>query len=179
MAARVGMVYIVDQIRLMISDPIDGSVYYTDDQIQGALDDNREDVDGYPLTARFGGTEHVASVGWWEDGVLLTDEDGNTLTQDSENLRRGTWTFSPAHTGDIGLTGSNYDIYGAAADLLEIWAGALVGEVEEWSADGMSVKRATTARLKALAQSYRVKARGLADSGVSIATLVRRDTWAV
>lgn len=179
MAARVSMTDIIAQVRLMISDPSGGSAHYTDEQIQGALDDNRDDVEEYALTARLGGTEHVAGVGWWEDGVLLTDEDGNTLTQDSENLRRGSWTFSPAFDGDVLLSGSNYDLYAASADLLDMWEASLTQDVDEWSADGMSVKRTTTAKMRALAASYRTKARGLADSGISVARIVRTDTWAV
>lgn len=179
MAARTSMAYIIEQVRLMISDPSGVSAHYSDEQIQGALDDNREDVDGSALTARLGDTEFVAGVGWWEVGATLADEEGNSLTPSSITERRGAWTFAVAQSTDVLLTGSNYDVYAASADLLDYWVAALVQQVDEWSADGMSVKRSAVAKMQALAASYRSKARGLADSGIMSARLVRTDAWAV
>lgn len=179
MATRAGMAYIIAQVRLMISDPSGGSAHFTDEQIQDALDDNREDVDECVLTARLGGTEHVAPVGWWETGVLLEDESGNVLTPSTGNDRRGVWQFVAPQSTDVLLTGSNYDVYGACADLLGYWMASLTQQIDVWSADEMSIKRTTTEKMRALMDSYRSKARGLTQTGIISAQLVRSDAWAV
>lgn len=179
MAARASMAEIIAQVRLMISDPSGGSAHYSDDQIQGALDDNREDVEEYALTARLGGTQFLAGVGWWEVGAVLTDDEGNVLTPSDANVRRGAWTFAAAQDGTVLLAGSNYDIYAAAADLLDHWLTSIADQVESWTADGMSIKRSTVANMRAISASYRAKARGVTASGLMIGQLVRSDAWAV
>jgi hypothetical protein len=76
MAARTSMDYMIDQVRLMISDPAGVSSRYSDEQIQDALDDNRLDVEDEPLESRMDNTQFLATEGWWEANAVLSDESG-------------------------------------------------------------------------------------------------------
>lgn len=178
MAPRASMAHIIAQVRLMISDPSGASTHYTDEQVQGALDDNCEVADSAPLSVRLGGTLWLAAVGWWEEGAVVHGAAAEALEPDGADLRRGEWAFDTAQADGLTVTGRNYDVYGAAADLLDIWAAAYAQEIASWSADGMSVKRATGPSMRALAASYRAKARGVGDAtGFTVAQMVRTDTW--
>lgn len=175
MAARSSMNYIIDQVRLMVNDPLSVDAHYTDEQIQDALDDNRLDVEGEPLVARLDGTQFVASEGWWEKTAVLSNA-GGVLTPDTSNWRRGAWEFLAAKTEPVTLIGSTYDVYGASADLLEMWASALALDVEQFTADGLTVKRGGRGNLASLAAQYRAKSKGYKNTGgISVASWVRSD----
>lgn len=175
MAARDSMNYIIGQVRLMIGDAESANSHFRDDQIQGALDDHRKDVEAEPLSARLNDTQFVAQDGWWEKVAVLTGA-GGTLTPANSDWRGGRWTFGAAQPEGVTLTGSTFDVYGAAAELLDLWATALALEVEQFTADGLTVRRSGRANLQALATQYRAKSKGYgAASGVQFAQLVRLD----
>lgn len=175
MAARASMVYLIEHVRLMIHDPLDVDAHYTDEQIQGALDDNRLDVEDEPLAARLGATQFVASDGWWERTAVLSDA-GGIIAPDTSDWRRGVWTFLSAQAEPVTLTGSTYDVYGASADLLEMWASALALGIEQFTADGLTVKRGGRSSLATLASQYRSRSKGYKSTGgVSVASWSRPD----
>lgn len=175
MATRSSMDYLIDQVRLMINDPLSVDAHYTDEQVQDALDDNRLDVEDESLVARLGETQFVASEGWWEKSAVLSDESG-VVTPDSSDWRRGAWTFLTAQTEPVTLIGSTYDVYGASADLLEMWSSALALEVEQFTADGLTVKRGGRASLANLAAQYRAKSKGYKRAGgINSVSLMRAD----
>lgn len=175
MAARTSMQYIVDQVRLMISDPAGVSSRYSDEQIQDALDDNRLDVEDEPLESRMDNTQFLATEGWWEANAVLSDESG-TVSPTSSNWRRGAWSFLVAHSSPLTITGSVYDVYGAAADMLDLWVSSMAMEVEQFTADGLTVKRGGRSNLQTLASQYRMRSKGYKNAGgLSVALWVRTD----
>ena len=175
MAARTSMDYMIDQVRLMISDPAGVSSRYSDEQIQDALDDNRLDVEDEPLVSRLGDTQFVAAEGWWEKTAVVSSG-GVPVSPASSNWRRGAWEFLTAQNPPLTLTGSTFDVYGASADLLELWVSSMAMEVEQFTADGLTVKRGGRSNLQTLASQYRMRSKGYKNAGgLSVASWVRTD----
>lgn len=176
---RVGMLEIVDQVRLLIGDPVTDQVF-SNEEIQTVLDAWRTDVfymalTSQPTIAPGGATSYltwVAGVGWWEAFETLTDGSYNVLAAATADRQRGVWTFAASQTTGVKVTGAYYDIYNAAADLTEMWMSKLKLEFD-FSADNAEYKRSQKmTALRALA----IRLRGLgSDGGVRIAQMVRED----
>lgn len=189
---RSTMASLITKVRLFINDPSGGSQQFADGDIQDALDDWRRDVryeqltpaptlsnvggiandPAHPGIADYNWTDYYSAYQWWEQGEVLSDGHFITLTPASSDELQGHWTFALAVPGQyppVFATGRVYDLYAAAADLLDMWMAALLTNVD-FSADGQSFKLSQLAMGKEkLACVYR--ARALATS----AKQVRRD----
>lgn len=126
MAVRSTMTDLIARTRRLIGDPAGPSAQFDDQAVQDALDEHRlrvvlEALRPAPsLTGTI--TEYSAAWGDWEGSPALQSTGGVALTPTASDLIAGVWTFA-GHTPACLLTGSTYDRYGAAADLLEAWAG--------------------------------------------------------
>lgn len=176
---RVGMIELVDQVRLLIGDSVDEQAF-SNEEIQSFLDAWRTDVFYMALTAQpsiapGGATSYYvwsAGYGWWEASEILTDGSYNVLSAASADRQRGVWTFAASQTTGVKITGAYYDIYNASADLVDAWAAKVKFEFD-FSADNAEYKRSQKlAALKAL--SGRLRMLG-ASGGVQVAQLVRQD----
>lgn len=159
--ARPSMAQLINLVRDLIGDPAGAKQVFTDDQIERSLDVHRWEFRYLPLkalvTVTSGNTEYLdwySEEQYWEDDVVLHDTDYNTLTPSSSDPMHGRWTFS-VHQPFVLISGKVYDPYGAAADLLEMWAGKVALDFDV-SLDGASMQRSQKQKaLRDLAEHYR------------------------
>jgi hypothetical protein len=172
---------LVTQTRLLIGDPSGAGSVFNDDDLLALLDNNATDVlyeqlQPVPTIQPGGATEYLqwrAAAGWWEANEQLFDAGYNTLTAATVNRQRGIWTFD-AHQPAVLIRGSRYDVYGAAADAVDVWLAKVKLEFD-FAADGADYKRSQKlAGLVALRDSLRSRSGA---GGVVTATQVRTDIW--
>ena len=129
--ARTTMGSLITRVRLLVSDPAGASQVFADDQIQDALDAHRTDVRYLELeaveTLSPTGTQYLAHHdpvygGGWEDDEVLQSGSWATLTPATSDRLVGRWTFAVSTSPPVYVTGKVYDIYAAAADVLDAWA---------------------------------------------------------
>lgn len=98
-------------------------------------------------------------VGDWDTSAVLQDAAGTVLTPATSDLVSGYWTFSTDPGGLVYLTGATYDLYAAAADLLDAWA-AQTKLAYDYSQNGQQfVRSQQTKAILTLAATYRRKRR--------------------
>lgn len=179
--ARSTMAALIAELRGLVAA---GSAEYTlgtanfwdDDQLQLVLDRHYLRVDRAPLTAvptysggtavyqeyRSGYARMEATLG---GTALFIVEDGTGADQGtalwSADYGRGVITFGSNTLGTAYyLSARAYDIYGAAAEVLDMWSARLATEFD-FSAPGHSYKRSQKyAHIKDLARQYRSQALG-------------------
>lgn len=130
MAVRASMAALIARVRTLIYDP--QATAFADQQVQDALDNGwRVEQRFVPLIPRptfepGGGIlylDYYADTPNWEDDILLQDMSYNALTPATAEPIPGHWTFAVQPNGiGVRATGKTYDLYGAAADLLDSWA---------------------------------------------------------
>lgn len=170
MAVRSTMTDLIAAVRDLINDtqPAGSGQVWTDQQVQDRLDRWRTDVWNAPLAPQItmtqGGiydyTDYYANVGNWEADEKLQWVDWRALTPASADRIKGRWTFSVAAPGQLPtvfITGKYYDLYGCAADLLEMWAAkyALAYGFAAPAGGGTFNRQQMFQQLTALAQLYR------------------------
>ena len=161
MAARTGMTSLIQRVRdLTSTDDGDYSIgitaYWTDDQIQAALDRARAFVNDEQLSAVYtvnsGGTaEYLTYESEWRN---LESTTGGTLIHYirtgtgarvgtalfTADYERGRYTFATSTGGSsLYLNARTYDVYAAAADIWRQKA-AHVADRFDFTADGASFK---------------------------------------
>ena len=164
---RTTMVALIGKVRLLINDPAGASQQFTDNELQDALDDWRQDVRYEQLTpaptlsnlggvandpsqpgiAEYNWTDYYSAYKWWEQGEVLSDGHFITLTPASSDELQGHWTFALAIPGQyppVFITGRVFDVYAAAADLLEMRA-ATAARSFDFTSDGQSFHRSQMA----------------------------------
>lgn len=179
MAARSTLADIISDVRALTSagpnEYTKGSAnYFDDDQLQRILDRHRNDVFDHVLTAaphHSGGTlvfqTYVAALDSWEatDGgtalFVLTSRTGGTVVPSgwSADYQRGIVRFD-ADQGRVAysVTGRRYDIYGAAAEVLRVWATQKKAACD-FTVDGAAeFVEGQTRNMLALAKEYAAKA---------------------
>lgn len=164
--ARSSMAALIARVRLLINDTAGASQQFSDDDIQNVLDASRQDVYNGPLEAKptYGGStisylDYFASVGDWEDNAVLKQFLTVLVVPSVSEPIAGHWQFSTTTLPGVFITGRTYDVYRAAADLLERWAArwALSYDV---NVDGQSLHRSQAgAALMNLAKQYRQQQR--------------------
>jgi len=163
--SRDTMATLITRVRTRIHDTGSPPVF-DDDVIENTLDARRLDARQILLTPQplFTATgqqflDYYAEYGDWEDGATLYGPAFAVLTPSAHDELTGHWTFASSTLPPVYLVGATYDVWGAAADLLEMWATQLALEFD-FSADGASFKLSQKqAALRALATSYRRQAR--------------------
>ena len=127
--ARSSMAALITRVRRLISDVAGGSQVFSDDEIQDALDVYQEGHRYRPLRAEptysAGSVEwrdFYADIGDWEADEALADGVYTSVTAATSDRIAGHWTFAASQMQGVFVTGKTYDLYGAAADLLEGWA---------------------------------------------------------
>lgn len=175
MALRATMSDLIARTRRYIGDPnppaSGGALQFQDQDIQDQLDLHRFEVRYAPLRpgptlqpgALYDYLDYYASVGNWENDELLSWVNFATLTPTTADRISGHWTL-PQGSNPAGvyppvyITGHFYDLWAAAADLLENWAATMAASAYDFSSDGQSFKRSQLVTAKiTLAQQYRRK----------------------
>lgn len=197
MAARSGMADLITRVRALTSAgtadyTVAGATFWTDDQVQDALDRCRRDIHDEavsPLvTYNSGGTAEYKT---YELGhANLESTTGGTAVfylRDATGARVGTALYTPDYergevefassvTGGsvLYLTGRSYDVYAAAADIWRQKA-AHVADRFDFSADGASFKPSQlVAQYERQAQALERRAT-FGASGVNAVTMYRDD----
>lgn len=139
--AREAMTEIIDLVERLIDD--ESNAYHSADEVQDALDQNRVEgrylkLEAIPTRASGGTVTYVtfeapANWNYWEDDASLLDYNYDALSPATEDWFTGRWTFSTEPTRPVYILGWSYDIYGAAADLLEVRGSMLAEEYDSFS----------------------------------------------
>src|SRR5260221_6125563 len=170
-------------VRTMIADPACASQQFTDQQIQDRLDASRDDIGYEPLepfpsvvnTAStnnqpaFIFADYYSKYSYWEADVVLQGFLGNAFWKvltpvSAELLLDGGahWAFeaniftagtTPGQLPPVFATGKVYDVYSAAANLLDFWAATLTGQFD-FSSDGQSFRASQLWQMKTKKADY-------------------------
>lgn len=123
------MADLISRVRTEIGDPAGASQTFTDQEVQDALDLHRVEVYSVPLRAltkypagQATYLDHHAPRGFWEADEQLTDGSYAALVAATADRLTGHWTFATSQPTVL-ISGTCFDIHGAAADLLVAWAG--------------------------------------------------------
>ena|SRR5258708_23850148 len=174
MAVRSTMAALILRVRLLINDtlPIGSGQVFADQDIQDVLDESRLDVFNSEMRAdptftgatfqfldymtTFGGEK---ALGGWEDGMVLKQYLTTVVTPATIEPIVGHFTFAANTYPPVFISGKIYDVYRAAADLLERWAAkwTLLYTV---TVDGQHLRPGMVADAQQkLAKTYRMKQR--------------------
>ena len=173
------MTALTDRVRGLIADPSGASQVFDDTAVAEALNRYRVDVvqdllqPSYVRTATGAGYNafrHPSGLPDWSDAAL-EDAQFGAVTANTPDLQFGQWTFTTARRSPIlWITGTSYDVFGAAAELLEQWAATVKLEFG-FSSDGQRFDRQHKHKmLLDLAVEYRKRQRP------RTASMVRSDT---
>jgi hypothetical protein len=173
--ARTTLSSLLSTLRGLINDG--GTAVFTDDALQRHLDNHRYDIRHEPLTplptwtgggsvsyydyrSRYGDyetTQAGTAIFVIEDGV---GTNVGTAAWANVDYQLGIITFTTDYAGTaLYLSGRSYDMYGAAADVLDDWSQKVALEFD-FSSDQQSFTRSQKqAMLKTAAEGYRRKAK--------------------
>lgn len=198
MPVRSTMANLITKVRSLINDPAGGSQVWADQDIQDQLDRTRFDVRYEQLTPaptilNAASTNNQPAViwadyysryRWFEDDIVLQGVNVGSsaawivLTPAASENFYGHWQFeinvftsgtAPSQYPPVFATGKSFDVYMAAANLLEMWA-AKYTLAYAFTADGQTFHREQIiAGLTKMATTYRMQAR------VVSATPIRMD----
>jgi hypothetical protein len=165
MAVRSTMSSIINRVRVLINDPI--AAVFADQVIQDVLDSTRQDA-RYLLLAP--APTYSASLLLyldyfsppltdWEDDLSLWQYRVTSVSPATSDNIVGHWTFSLTTLPPVYLIGKTYDVYRAAADLIErqamMWAVSF-----NVTADGQTFQQSQVVpALLNVAKQYRMKQR--------------------
>lgn len=166
MAVRSTMASLIYRVRGLINDPAGTSQIFDDQTIQDVLDFGRQDIVNEVMIPKptFTGASiqflnYYTHVGDWEDDIVFKQYLVNIVTPATLEPIAGHIVFAATTLPPIYATGKFFDIYRAAADLLERQA-AQWSLSFDFSADGQSFKRSQAAMaLQKLANTYRMQQR--------------------
>lgn len=179
MAVRSTMTALIARTRLLVADPNSApSPLFTDQDVQDKLDECRTDLWQALLTPRItftnpggmlyndyyyipGGNPRGRPVGFFEQGEVLVWGDFSVLTPLTSDELVGHWTFSN-QLPPVMIRGRCFDIYRAAADLLEEKIAALAATTFDFTADGRSMRMSQILdRFEKMRTTYRGKQRAI------------------
>lgn len=169
MAVRTSMSNLIATTRQLIGDLASATQDFTDQDVQDVLDAHRAEVryellqpmpDIQPgqngsLVAQFVWASYQSDFQYWESDVVIqglntsTDQPWVILTPVSFEFINGKWTFAvtlpqiatpPAQWPPVYATGKAYDIYAAAADLLERRIALKSATMFDFTSDGQSFR---------------------------------------
>lgn len=166
MSVRSTMAALIARVRLLINDPAGTSQVFADQDIQDILDASRADVKNGVMVPKptFVGSQiqfldYYTKLGDWEDDLVIKQYLINQVTPATSEPIAGHWTFSTTTLPPLYISGKTYDLYRAAADLLERQAAMWVLRYTV-NVDGQSLQRGqVTTALQNLAKTYRMKQR--------------------
>jgi hypothetical protein len=166
--ARSTMAEIIAQVRKLTRDPIGAATQFDDDDIQDALDNNRIDITTMELTpapniAPGGQVQYLRYYsdigGAFEADYVLQWWNWAVITADSAELMIGVFHFNVHRLAPVFITGKLYDVYAAAADMLDMSLVSLK-DAFDFSADGLSVNKSRAERvIPAIVERYRAQSR--------------------
>jgi hypothetical protein len=151
-------------LRILVNDPAGDGAVFTEQQLQDFLDQERATVTQSPLEVvevRVSGGEvrrrrWRAATGDWESGVILENQDYETLTPTASDPYAAIWDFS-SDADAVFITGFLHNVYGAAVECLRVLA-ANVAQDFDVGGIGVDAKLSQAQKgLLALIEQYREK----------------------
>jgi hypothetical protein len=165
--ARATLAEILARVRLLVNDRGTPPTF-SDDELADTLDQRRSDFFQEPLQEQvtyFAGKpaawlDYYApfDLQWWEGDVQLYANTFAPITPATSDLSGGHWTFTTSQNPPVYITGKLFDLYAAAADVLDLWIAQLKLEYDtrqDQRNQFMRQQRITT--MTDLAASYRAK----------------------
>lgn len=179
MTVRPTMEALIARVRLLINDVAGASQIFQNQDIQDVLDESGVDLKNVAMNPKPTFTQttlqyldYYTDLGGWEDDFVLRQYLTIVVTPSLSEPIAGHFQFAASTFPPVFISGTLYDVYRAAADLLERWAARLVLEFD-FSSDGQSFRRSQAAdALQKLAKTYRAKQR------VGVITMSRSDVIA-
>jgi len=130
-ALRSTMSDLIARTRLLMADTAAADQDFQDQDVQDTLDRRRTDVNYQELRGKptidpssrlLLYYDYYSNYPDWEDDVKIQHgSDWAVLTPDVSDNVVGHWTFTDNTLPPVFIVGKTYDLYAAAADLLEIW----------------------------------------------------------
>ncbi len=173
MATRTSMTELFARTRRMIGD--EGTAQFSDEDLQDVLDQHRATFRYFELCAMEdklqGGSVEFKEF-WAVDpsenlyqhfegtagtALFFTDSTYGTVTPDVFNLLEGKFRFGTAPNRPVRLSGFNYDLYGASAQLLDEWAAAVKRCIDTSDGNQKIYLSQQFAMITAKAEQYRKK----------------------
>lgn len=168
MAVRPTMAGLMSRVRSLIGDPSGPSETFDDQTIQDVLDESRVDLRYVPLkeSPTYSGStllylDYFTAPGnaQLEDGMTVWQFLTVPVTPSAIEPIMGHFQFAATTLPPVYLIGKSYDVYRAAADLLERWAARFSTQFD-FSSDGQSFRVSQApAQLLKLASTYRQQQR--------------------
>jgi hypothetical protein len=179
---RSSMTDLIAKVRSLIADPAGASQQFQDLDVQNALDRIRDDVRyemllaapsivntvGVTGTPDYVWADYYSQFQYWENDAQLQGPHFENLIPLASDWLVGHWQFElnvfttgtpPGEYPPVFITGKVYDVYWAAADLLEMWAAVLLSNFD-FTSDGQSFRRSQVPQAKfQLASVYRRQAK--------------------
>lgn len=165
-AARASMATLITRLRRMIQDLAAVDQEWDDEELQEALD-RHQTVHRYRQLCMEesiapGGAVtylryHADGEGSWETDAEIVNNNYTVLTPTTSDYLTGRWTFAAEPAWPLYISGQTYDLFGAAADVLEEWAARVKCQIDVKS-EGQDLKLSQQrAALLELAEKYRQK----------------------
>lgn len=166
MPVRSTMAALIARVRILINDPAGASQTFDDSTIQDVLDESRADYKNEVLKPKptFSGStiqflDYYHPLGGWEDDLVIKQYLINQVTPSLSEPIAAHFQFAQTTLPPLYISGKLFDIYRAAADLLERQAAMWVLRYNV-NVDGQSLQRSQAATaLQTLAKTYRLKQR--------------------
>lgn len=177
MGIRTSMSDLIARTSLMIADSSNTTI--SQQYVQDKLDECRTDLWQALLTPRItftntqgmlfldyyyipGGDPRMKPVGFFEANEVLIWGDFSTLTPATSDELVGHWTFTTTQLPPVMIRGRHYDVYRAAADLLDERIANLAATNVDFTLDGKTVHLSQQLMiLQKMRDSYRGKQRAV------------------
>lgn len=122
------MATLISRVRTKIGDPGGGSQVFTDQEVQDALDNHRQEVryEGLAYSGTFSGgnwlyQDYYSEGRDFEDDFALSNGSGTAYTPDSSEPAIGHFHFNAGQNPPVYVTGKTYDVAAACVELLRAW----------------------------------------------------------
>ena len=164
--ARASMTNLITRTRELINDTDEEAPIWTDDQIQNVLDAGRADyryLRLLPTPTYDSGTvrylDYYAPIGDWETDYTFSQWFTTAVTPATFEPIAGHFVFAESTLPPVYICGKSYDLYRAAADLLERQAAQYVLAYNV-TANGQTLQRSQIGQaMRDLAKQYRMQQR--------------------
>lgn len=170
MPVRSTMANLIAEVRLLINDllPLGSGQVFSDQNIQDVMDESRENLRYLTLapSPTYSGSniqylDFYADFGVFEDDITLWQYRIIPVTPTVTENIVGHWTFATTTLPPVFAIAKRYDIYRAAADLIERRAAQWMMS-HSLTVDGQNLARGQVlAMILQLAKTYRMKQRAI------------------
>lgn len=182
--ARAGMAGIITFTRALVDDA--GSLIWTDDQMQTALDRYRRELryeQTLAIPTRSASTVTYTTFdtplesGYLETDAVLYDNTYTAITgtASAPDYVRGRWVFSAEPDRPVYILGWSHDPYSAAADLLEQRLTTLLGAYDVTLGPDSFSRSQMVSNYRAMIKDYRQKSREM--GGLTVSRVERSDVY--